>query len=416
MDIGDEVRFSGFSNKHEFLNGVFRETKERNHGRPVYKQVKGTSGDQYLYYWDEREGPENQGWWLAPEVGCDTVWALARSKAEHPPVNGWRWPPESAPSNELRCCGVFRMNVPAFSSDLETVEKFLRQAEKILNAIKESSLFKGKRQPPREIKTKLDEIRAELGTIEENLHKSRKLQHDRQKDLDSLLAEQRKDNRHLAEQKKAGMTDKRTEEAIQKKSDEISKFQSRLGETQRKIKGIQVAKEALSLQIDKRVPEAWKASWTEFTESTEALVKEYERWIENLKGWRDAPGFLDTHRRSYEALQKKIEGSTFPTVRRGVAEILYLATLKQLEKEDKLFPRPKTAVRTEKEEKPRSREDADREEKGRTRSRSRERGERSERGDRGERSERGDREREREREVERRAERRSRERGRTPRR
>lgn len=45
----------------------------------------------WLYYWDDRDGPNWQGWWLAPEVGCDTFMAFANGDARSPEeAIGWR--------------------------------------------------------------------------------------------------------------------------------------------------------------------------------------------------------------------------------------------------------------------------------------------------------------------------------------
>ena len=38
----------------------------------------------WLYYWDDRDGPTWQGWWLAPEVGCDSFMAFANGDANSP--------------------------------------------------------------------------------------------------------------------------------------------------------------------------------------------------------------------------------------------------------------------------------------------------------------------------------------------
>eukprot|EP00397_Hematodinium_sp_SG-2012_P032738 GEMP01034885.1.p1 GENE.GEMP01034885.1~~GEMP01034885.1.p1 ORF type:complete len:347 (+),score=74.59 GEMP01034885.1:14-1054(+) len=341
MDFWDEIRISGFSKKHEFLNAIYREVKEKNHGRPVYKQVNPPSGPQFVYYWDQRDGLENQGWWLAPEIGGDTVWALARSHGESPPVNGWRWPPEGDPSPDIKCTAVFRLDLPKFSTDLEAVEKSLKLADKLLDDAKDASSFKGKRQlTPRDIKSKIDGIRSQINEVDEPLQKARKLQHDRQSDLDKLLAEQRKDLKALAEQKKGGSSlteDKKALETLKKRNEETSRFQSRLGETQRKIKGIQIAKDALKTQVELRLSEVWKTAWAEFASKTDSFTKEYERWAEEFREWRAAPGFMDNHRRGFEAIQKRIENSTGASLRRAVNDIPYATTIKQLEKDERLF-------------------------------------------------------------------------------
>jgi hypothetical protein len=45
-----------------------------------------------VYFWDDRDGPEISGWWFAPEVGSDQVWAFNRHPSATPPGLGWRIP------------------------------------------------------------------------------------------------------------------------------------------------------------------------------------------------------------------------------------------------------------------------------------------------------------------------------------
>lgn len=63
-----------------------------NHNRSVYKRVEPHSPDVVLlYYWDDRDGEAQSGWWFGPEVGGEEVW-VHNSKSDGssmPPENDW---------------------------------------------------------------------------------------------------------------------------------------------------------------------------------------------------------------------------------------------------------------------------------------------------------------------------------------
>eukprot|EP00913_Durusdinium_trenchii_P012083 g11348.t2 len=64
-----------------------------NHNKAVYRRIeadpKGSHLPIKLYYWDDRDGKENQGWWFGPTVGGEEVW-LHNPRALHfPPADGW---------------------------------------------------------------------------------------------------------------------------------------------------------------------------------------------------------------------------------------------------------------------------------------------------------------------------------------
>jgi len=77
------------------LSGEFFE-KTSNHGRPTYQKASEVAGEKplevFLYYWDDREGAEFEGWWFGRAVGGDEVWAHNSSKDMTPPRRGWRIP------------------------------------------------------------------------------------------------------------------------------------------------------------------------------------------------------------------------------------------------------------------------------------------------------------------------------------
>jgi len=65
-----------------------------NHGKPSYKsQFKTPSGfDVMVFFWDQRDGPTNSGWWFAPAIGSDQVWAYSPVQTATPPTSGWKVP------------------------------------------------------------------------------------------------------------------------------------------------------------------------------------------------------------------------------------------------------------------------------------------------------------------------------------
>ncbi|CAE7242709.1 GIP, partial [Symbiodinium necroappetens] len=88
------------------IQGLYN-TKESNHGKPVYKK-EGPQGSVtvLIYYWDERDGPSFNGWWFGPKVGGDQVWAynagnLGRENAM-PPTSNWKVPWDGKVDEKLR--------------------------------------------------------------------------------------------------------------------------------------------------------------------------------------------------------------------------------------------------------------------------------------------------------------------------
>lgn len=64
-----------------------------NHGKAVYRRVDPPSESSVLlYYWDDRDGQEQSGWWFGPEVGGEEVWAHNEGlpNSTLPPVRNWR--------------------------------------------------------------------------------------------------------------------------------------------------------------------------------------------------------------------------------------------------------------------------------------------------------------------------------------
>mmetsp|Transcript_70630 Transcript_70630/g.147952 ORF Transcript_70630/g.147952 Transcript_70630/m.147952 type:complete len:351 (+) Transcript_70630:71-1123(+) len=65
-----------------------------NHGRPVYKKQEKAKGmDVLIYFWDDRDGLDESGWWFGPAVGGDQVWAFNPSRSSlTPPSKDWNVP------------------------------------------------------------------------------------------------------------------------------------------------------------------------------------------------------------------------------------------------------------------------------------------------------------------------------------
>jgi len=102
------IHVSGCSNEtvSNIIQGLYN-TKESNHGKPVYKK-EGPQGSVtvLIYYWDERDGPSFNGWWFGPKVGGDQVWAynagnLGRENAM-PPTSNWKVPWDGKVDEKLR--------------------------------------------------------------------------------------------------------------------------------------------------------------------------------------------------------------------------------------------------------------------------------------------------------------------------
>lgn len=67
-----------------------------NHGKKYFKRVppSGGEGDAtvFLYFWDDRDGPNFGGWWFGDQVGGSQVWSRCENDGPLPPRSGWRIP------------------------------------------------------------------------------------------------------------------------------------------------------------------------------------------------------------------------------------------------------------------------------------------------------------------------------------
>eukprot|EP00927_Polykrikos_kofoidii_P060910 TRINITY_DN55808_c0_g1_i1.p1 TRINITY_DN55808_c0_g1~~TRINITY_DN55808_c0_g1_i1.p1 ORF type:complete len:708 (-),score=103.50 TRINITY_DN55808_c0_g1_i1:60-2183(-) len=70
-----------------------------NHGKTSWRRLTPVNGlDVFIYFWDDRDGPTLHGWWLAPKIGGDAVWAHHSGSldARLPPAAGWKVPYDGA--------------------------------------------------------------------------------------------------------------------------------------------------------------------------------------------------------------------------------------------------------------------------------------------------------------------------------
>eukprot|EP00928_Gymnodinium_smaydae_P098522 TRINITY_DN917_c0_g1_i5.p1 TRINITY_DN917_c0_g1~~TRINITY_DN917_c0_g1_i5.p1 ORF type:complete len:1531 (-),score=358.95 TRINITY_DN917_c0_g1_i5:103-4695(-) len=74
------------------------EPYDTNHNKVVFRKLKKTRGhDVFIYYWDDRDGPDQCGWWFGPVVGGNQVWAYHPSRtASSPPATDWNVPHDGA--------------------------------------------------------------------------------------------------------------------------------------------------------------------------------------------------------------------------------------------------------------------------------------------------------------------------------
>lgn len=70
------------------LNGYYMLTAS-NHKKPVYRKQSDRM-TVMIYFWDDRDGPDVNGWWFGPEVGGDEVLAYCEDPSIVPPSSGWK--------------------------------------------------------------------------------------------------------------------------------------------------------------------------------------------------------------------------------------------------------------------------------------------------------------------------------------
>eukprot|EP00392_Amoebophrya_sp_AT5.2_P002743 g2748.t1 len=90
-----QLQAQGFSGHLVALNGRYlAPVGQKNHDRPLFKKQAAFEGAQSscIYYWNDSDGPDLMGWWCAPVVGGEQVWAHNPVNTPLPPTSGWRVP------------------------------------------------------------------------------------------------------------------------------------------------------------------------------------------------------------------------------------------------------------------------------------------------------------------------------------
>lgn len=84
---------------NEDLNRVLTLTGEYtdigdHHGRRSYQRIPHDGrANVFLYFWDERDGEDQMGWWFGNAVGGEEVWARHAGREDGPPPSrGWKVP------------------------------------------------------------------------------------------------------------------------------------------------------------------------------------------------------------------------------------------------------------------------------------------------------------------------------------
>lgn len=127
---------NGFTGHLLALNGQYMQSGD-NHGKPTYRKRNAGGGitQCHVYFWDERDGEALAGWWMAPEVGGEQVWAHSVNKGPTPPPRGWKVPwhtntPDFRVTMELKQGGMAGgMQRPGPPQQQQGVNKFQRPGQ-----------------------------------------------------------------------------------------------------------------------------------------------------------------------------------------------------------------------------------------------------------------------------------------------
>ena len=76
------------------LRGTYSPHGEH-HARTFYmKKNPADNVNVFLYYYDEREGPQHAGWWFGPKIADEHIWAFSNVTSPTPPVGPWHVSPK----------------------------------------------------------------------------------------------------------------------------------------------------------------------------------------------------------------------------------------------------------------------------------------------------------------------------------
>lgn len=139
---------SGHGEEHvETLLGEYGE-QGMNHGRKFYKKLGDDDPEIFLYYWDDRDGPDLCGWWFGDDVGGANVWSRANAQGQEPPSQGWKVPwdgparrdvliVEPAPQGPVKTKATVPAGEPATPNPLKQARMVDEKANQILASTKE---------------------------------------------------------------------------------------------------------------------------------------------------------------------------------------------------------------------------------------------------------------------------------------
>ncbi|CAD7934890.1 unnamed protein product [Amoebophrya sp. A120] len=131
MTTSYTINASGFASHLSPLNGSYDQLPGNNHGKLQWRrETTGIEGcdASCIYFWDDRDGEAMSGWWVAPVVGGEQVWAFNPSKDQKPPASGWRVPwheatPDPAVKLLLSPAGAKRPGMEATDAPQAKVQK-----------------------------------------------------------------------------------------------------------------------------------------------------------------------------------------------------------------------------------------------------------------------------------------------------
>lgn len=98
----EKLRQSKESSVKRLIEGIYEE-RGINQGRPVYRKDGVYNNSVAIYFWDERDGADCDGWWIGSEVGGEMLFAFNINQAFlTPPCSGWRFPLRGPIDESLR--------------------------------------------------------------------------------------------------------------------------------------------------------------------------------------------------------------------------------------------------------------------------------------------------------------------------
>ncbi|CAK9083625.1 Uncharacterized protein SCF082_LOCUS39694, partial [Durusdinium trenchii] len=104
-------------------------------GRKTYEKEGNEDSKVIIYYWDDRDGPDFQGWWFGNTLAGPQVWARCLEDSTRPPMRGWRIPwngeEEEALRVELEADRQERLARPQLDDLKQQAQKLMLAAKKV---------------------------------------------------------------------------------------------------------------------------------------------------------------------------------------------------------------------------------------------------------------------------------------------